>query len=121
MEISSRTIKMTTKVMHHTIVLELSYMIHFLFFCTISAAMAADVDLLISFKNSLPNPNLLSNWNHKHHVCEYQGITCKGVNKTFTSAEHFLTGLADAKKHLHRCDTCQMYSYKACLRYKKIL
>jgi protein brassinosteroid insensitive 1 len=78
MEISSRTIKMTTKVMHHTIVLELSYMIHFLFFCTISAAMAADVDLLISFKNSLPNPNLLSNWNHKHHVCEYQGVTCKG-------------------------------------------
>ncbi|XP_078154187.1 brassinosteroid LRR receptor kinase BRI1-like [Carex rostrata] len=40
--------------------------------------MARDVDLLISFKNSLPNPNLLSNWNYMHGVCEFQGVTCKG-------------------------------------------
>ncbi|XP_078154185.1 brassinosteroid LRR receptor kinase BRI1-like [Carex rostrata] len=40
--------------------------------------MARDIDLLISFKNSLSNPNLLSNWNHMHGVCEFQGVTCKG-------------------------------------------
>jgi protein brassinosteroid insensitive 1 len=56
----------------------LSCLIHLLFFCTLSSATAADVDLLISFKNSLPNPSLLSNWNNKHRVCEFQGVTCKG-------------------------------------------
>jgi protein brassinosteroid insensitive 1 len=55
-----------------------SCLIHLLFFCSVSSAMPEDVDLLISFKNSLPNPNLLSNWNHKHLVCKFQGVTCKG-------------------------------------------
>ncbi|KAJ3684802.1 hypothetical protein LUZ61_013966 [Rhynchospora tenuis] len=39
--------------------------------------MAGDVDRLISFKNSLANPSLLSNWNGTRSVCEFQGVTCK--------------------------------------------
>ncbi|KAJ4787454.1 Receptor-like protein kinase BRI1-like 3 [Rhynchospora pubera] len=39
--------------------------------------MARDVDLLISFKNSLANSSLLSDWNHAKGVCEFRGIACK--------------------------------------------
>ncbi|KAJ3684876.1 hypothetical protein LUZ61_014040 [Rhynchospora tenuis] len=49
---------------------------YILLFCTLSAK-AGDVDLLISFKNSLPYPNILSNWNRTNAMCEFQGITCK--------------------------------------------
>ncbi|KAJ1689443.1 hypothetical protein LUZ63_013598 [Rhynchospora breviuscula] len=49
---------------------------HFLLFSALSA-MARDVDLLISFKNSLANPSLLSDWNHAKGVCEFRGIACK--------------------------------------------
>ncbi|KAJ4782542.1 Leucine-rich receptor-like protein kinase family protein [Rhynchospora pubera] len=54
----------------------LSCFLPILLFCAISAK-AGDVDLLISFKNSLPDPNMLSNWNRTHAVCQFQGITCK--------------------------------------------
>ncbi|XP_078151996.1 leucine-rich receptor-like protein kinase family protein [Carex rostrata] len=41
-------------------------------------AMAGDIDLLLSFKNSLPNPTLLSDWNSNQGPCSFQGVVCKG-------------------------------------------
>ncbi|KAJ4787567.1 Receptor kinase [Rhynchospora pubera] len=49
---------------------------YILLFCTLFAK-AGDVDLLISFKNSLPYPNILSDWNRTNAMCEFHGITCK--------------------------------------------
>ncbi|XP_078154521.1 brassinosteroid LRR receptor kinase BRI1-like isoform X2 [Carex rostrata] len=68
---------MTKRVQHTMVTLTLCCLSHLLFFFVLSA-MAKDIDLLISFKNSLPNPNLLSNWNYMLGVCEFQGVTCKG-------------------------------------------
>ncbi|KAJ3684798.1 hypothetical protein LUZ61_013962 [Rhynchospora tenuis] len=39
--------------------------------------MAGDIDLLISFKNSLPNPSLLSGWNPNQGPCSFRGVVCK--------------------------------------------
>ncbi|KAJ1689444.1 hypothetical protein LUZ63_013599 [Rhynchospora breviuscula] len=39
--------------------------------------MSGDVDLLLSFKNSLPNPSLLSSWNPNQGLCLFQGVGCK--------------------------------------------
>ncbi|KAJ3684803.1 hypothetical protein LUZ61_013967 [Rhynchospora tenuis] len=50
--------------------------LYILLFCALSAK-AGDVDLLISFKNRLPNPNMLSDWNHMRGVCQFRGVTCK--------------------------------------------
>ncbi|KAJ3695041.1 hypothetical protein LUZ60_000418 [Juncus effusus] len=52
----------------------------FLFLCVfgfLQLAMAGDVDLLISFKNSLPNPSLLSGWNPSEGPCSFPGVGCK--------------------------------------------
>jgi protein brassinosteroid insensitive 1 len=58
--------------------IKFSCLIHLLFFyMLLSSTMAEDIDHLISFKMSLPNPNLLSNWNHNNRVCKFQGVTCK--------------------------------------------
>ncbi|KAJ3684797.1 hypothetical protein LUZ61_013961 [Rhynchospora tenuis] len=49
-----------------------------LLFIRFVPAMAGDVDLLISFKNSLPNPSSLSGWNANQGACSFQGVACKG-------------------------------------------
>ncbi|KAJ4771536.1 Leucine-rich receptor-like protein kinase family protein [Rhynchospora pubera] len=51
-------------------------LLHFLFLRALPA-IAGDSDLLISFKNSLANPSLLSDWNHAKGVCDFRGVACK--------------------------------------------
>ncbi|KAJ3684801.1 hypothetical protein LUZ61_013965 [Rhynchospora tenuis] len=63
------------KGVHHTMVTMFG-LLNFLFF-SILPAMAGDLDLLISFKNSLANPSLLSDWNHAKGVCNFPGVACK--------------------------------------------
>jgi protein brassinosteroid insensitive 1 len=49
-----------------------------LLFVRFVVAMAGDIDHLLSFKNTLPDPSLLSSWNPNRGPCSFQGIVCKG-------------------------------------------
>jgi protein brassinosteroid insensitive 1 len=54
--------------------------LHFLLllFVRFVPAMAGDIDLLLSFKNTLTDPSLLSSWNPNLGPCSFQGVVCKG-------------------------------------------
>ncbi|KAJ6808327.1 brassinosteroid LRR receptor kinase BRI1-like [Iris pallida] len=52
-----------------------------------SLSSGSDLDLLLSFKNSLPDPNLLPNWNPTRtgSTCSFSGVTCQNSRVTAVS------------------------------------
>ncbi|XP_072994975.1 brassinosteroid LRR receptor kinase BRI1-like [Typha latifolia] len=48
-----------------------------LLFLGVESSLAGDLELLISFKNSLPNPAVLQSWNTNQGACSFSGVACK--------------------------------------------
>ncbi|KAJ6814724.1 brassinosteroid LRR receptor kinase BRI1-like [Iris pallida] len=67
-----------------------------------SLSSGGDLDLLLSFKNSLPDPGVLPTWNSTRSTCSFAGVTCRNsrvvavtingvaVNADFASVSSFL-------------------------------
>ncbi|KAJ6803103.1 brassinosteroid LRR receptor kinase BRI1-like [Iris pallida] len=70
-----------------------------------SLSSGGDLDLLLSFKNSLPDPGVLPTWNSTRSTCSFAGVTCRNsrvvavtingvaVNADFASVSSFLLPL----------------------------
>ncbi|KAL2339426.1 hypothetical protein Fmac_007366 [Flemingia macrophylla] len=78
-------------------------------FCIVCASARDPTAQLISFKNSLPNPNLLPNWVPNQDPCSFKGISCNqsqltGIDLSFTPLSTNLgvvTSYLLSLEHLH--------------------
>ncbi|KAJ8447029.1 hypothetical protein Cgig2_033598 [Carnegiea gigantea] len=48
---------------------------------SVSAAKTSDFQNLLSFKSSLPNPNILQNWQQGSNPCSFTGVSCNNNSR----------------------------------------